>query len=75
MLCSVVEVVVLGVVLVVVVDVVVDVVLLVVVVLVKSTRGGMVGRRLKGRLLPPPLGLRAVLMRDGPRKPGTLGLY
>lgn len=44
----------------------------------KSTRGGMVGRKLNGccccwLLLTP--GWRAVLIRDGPLSPGTLRLY
>lgn len=74
MIGSVVVVVVVELAVVVVDGVVVVVVVDVVVVLMRSTRGGMVGLRLNGRLLPP-LGLRAVLIRDGPRKPGTLGLY
>ncbi len=46
----------------------------VVVVLVRSEMsGGMVGRKLKGCW--PLAGLRAVLIREGPLRPGTFGLY
>ena len=47
----------------------------VVVVLVRSEMsGGMVGRKLKGCCCPL-AGLRAVLIREGPLRPGTFGLY